>query len=563
MLLLKNGTNDTDTKRSKVLSNALYMGIAMAILIFLLVFVVYPIFRVFLSSLWIDQRLDFSHFMRLFSGRRIILFRNTLIVTTLSTVFATFTGLLLSIFVNRSHWPGRKFVHYAAILNMISPPFVSAIVYIMLFGRRGLITNQLLGLDLNLFGPGLIVLLQTIGNGSIAYLIISNVLRNLDTTLEDSALDLGASKHQVFFSVTLPLLLPGLTASASLIFANVLSDFGTPILVGAGYRVLASEAYLQLISNFNLGYASAISVVLLFLSVWIYAAEKLILRNKSFTSRDPVAFQQIETRRSMFSTPIMLVLFLLASAYASLVFIQFLTIMTGAFTTVWGYDYSFSLRHFTNVRIQALKSLQNSLSFAYQVALLGPLLGLLTAYLHSKFRGSVKAWVHAIALSPYVIPGTVMGISYVMAFHHPPFQLTGTATVIVLICMVRELPISFSSTKALLRQLSNHLEDASRDLGANRRQTFTKVIAPSLMPAYRLGMLHAFIHVMITIGAIIFLITPRHVTLTFEIFSAVNLGQMGIGAAYAFILIVFTVLGLGSLNLLWMIFLWLQRRLNG
>lgn len=548
---MKNGMNASETKQR--LNQLLFTGIAVAIPVFLLVFVFYPLARTMAVSVYREGALDLSYYRQLLGGRQITLFRNTLFITFSSTVLAVILGTLLTLAVHRSSLKIRKLFHYTAILNMISPPFVSAIVFIMLFGRRGLITNRLLGLSVNLVGPQMIVVLQTLANASIAYLVVSSVLRGLDTNLENSATDLGASPRRVFFTVTLPLLTPGLAASGSLIFANVLADFGTPILVGGGYRVLASEAYIQILSNYNLGYAATLSVVLLFLSAWAFSVERLILRSREFISANVAEEFRGHTSAAGQRTPFQPVYTLLACVFALLILVQFMAVAAGAFTSVWGVDYTFSLRHFQRAQSQISRSLQNSLHFAFRVALVGPLLGITAAYFYQRSRGFLKSAINFLSLVPFAVPGTVMGISYVMAFNRPPIALTGTALILILVCVVRELPISFNSAKALLKQVSSNIEEASRDLGATPWQTFTRVMVPILAPAYRAGMLHGFIHVMITIGAIIFLITPRHVTITFEIFRAVNSGRLGEGAAFAFTLIVFTALGLAALNLVWLI----------
>ena len=544
----KSGQSAIPNKRW--LSHWLFTGIAVAIPVFLLIFVLFPLTRMILASFIQDGLVDFTYYRRLLGGRQAVLFRNTLLITFSSTFLAVLLGLAVSMAVQRSRVPVRKWFHYTAILNMISPPFVSDIVFIMLFGRRGLITNRLLGLSVSLVGPQMIVILQTIANASIAYLVISSVLRGIDPNIENSATDLGASSHRVFFTVTLPLLAPGLVASGSLIFANVLADFGTPILVGGGTRVLASEAYIQLLSNYNLGYAAALSVGLLFLSSWAFGLERMLLRNREFVSAnvaENISAGGEAARRDPYTVPNTF----LASLFSLLILVQFMAVAAGAFTNIWGYDFSFSLRHFQSSSLQIGKSLNNSLSFAFRVALIGPLLGVVAATLYQRSKGLMKPLINHLSLIPFAVPGTVMGISYVLAFNRPPLALTGTALIIVLVCIVRELPISFNSTKAMLKQVSHHLEEASRDLGASQWHTLTRIMIPILAPAYKVGMLHGFIHVMITIGAIIFLITPRHVTITFEIFRAVNSGRLGEGAAYALTLIVFTVLGLAVLNLLW------------
>ncbi|UNC90835.1 ABC transporter permease [Candidatus Contubernalis alkaliaceticus] len=532
------------------LTEFIFLGMAIAVPVILLIFVLYPVLKVSWSSIYDGSQLTLKFYEQLFLTEKVKLLWNTAYLSLLSTFCATLLGLILALGVVRSSWPGKKIFNFAAILHIISPPFVSAIVYIMLFGRRGFITNTLLGLDVNFIGWQAVFFLQTIGNASIAYLIIANVLKRLDRTMEKSALDLGASKSRVFFTITLPLLLPGITAAFLLVFTNILADFGTPILVGGGFRVLASEAYLQVISLFNMGFAAALCFILLVPCLSIIFLEKLILGNRIFTS-SVLSDEGSLDRELRFHPAVSAALYLVCLLFALYTFTHLALIIIGTFTNIWGYDFTFSLRHMNSVWAQGFSSVKNSLRFAVQIAIFGPFLGMCAAYYLKRRRSILSKGFEFLSILPYAVPGPVMGIAYVMAFHHPPLMLTGTSLIIVIICMIRELPISFNAGKAVLEQVSKNLEQASRDLGANSWDTFTRVVLPLMAPAYRVGMIHAFIHGMITIGAIIFLITPRNKVLTFEIFVAINRGNLGEGAAFAFILIVMTVAGLFLLNLPW------------
>ncbi len=536
--------------------DSIFRGMGMLIPLSLLVFILYPFFRVFLSSLGVPGPFTLQYYSQVFFSPKVILVWNTLLVSVPSSLLATALGLLLALLVVRSGLPGRGFFNLFAIFNIISPPFVSALSFIMLFGRRGLITRDLLGLDVQLFGWESIVVLQAFGHASVAYLVIATLLSRMDRELENAARDLGASESRVFFSVTLPLLTPGLTAAFVLSFTLSLADFGTPLLVGGGFRVLASEAYLQVIGQYNMALAAALCVLLLLPCLAVFRLEKLILGERSFLSEAPV--QAIGSRKKEVSSrgfhPLVTALLL----FIALLFIMFslsifLTIVTGAFTNIWGYDYTLSLKHFEAIWGQGLKSVRNSITFALWVALCGPMVGIVTAYYLAGRRGSAARFLEFTAILPFVIPGPFLGISYVLSFHRPPLVLTGTALIIILLCIFRELPISFKAAQAVLRQVSENLAMASLDLGANHRQTFTRIFLPLTAPAYRVGMIHAFIHVMTTIGAIIFLITPRYKVATFEIFDATNRGSLGQGAAFALLLIVLTVAGLVILNLAWKI----------
>ncbi len=523
---------------------------ALAVPVIFVVFIIYPVMKIIGAGFFDGTSFTLAHATPLLEERGIRVLLNTARVSLLSTVGATILGIILAIGVVKGRWPGRRLFTFAAILHIISPPFIAAVVFIMLFGRRGFITHTLLGLDTSFIGWQAIVFLQILGNASIAFLVIASVLRRIDPNLEKSALDLGASRLRVFFTVTLPLMIPGILAAVVLVFANIIADFGTPILVGGGFRVLASEAYLQVLSLYNMPYASVLSILLALPCLLVLFMEKNILSDRNFYSTRLTQEEDAADQRPAFNLITLALVYVICIIYALLTLTQFSVIAIGAFTTTWGHDFSFSMRHIDIVLNQGAGSIKNSLTFAIQVALIGPFIGIVAAYYVSLKEGLYRRTLDFVAILPFAIPGPVIGISYVLAFHNPPLILTGTGLIIVLVCIIRELPISYNAGKAVFRQVAYNLEDASKDLGAGRFMTFFRVVFPLMTPAYKVGMLHAFIHTMTTIGAVIFLVTPKNKLLTFEIFSATNSGYLGLGAAFSFVLIILTLVGILVLSML-------------
>ncbi len=266
--------------------------------------------------------------------------------------------------------------------------------------------------------------------------------------------------------------------------------------MGGGFRVLASEAYLQVIGQYNMPLASALSVFLVLPCIAVFWLEKIVLGERSFLSEAPVesvAAAGTTGKGRSFHPLVSAILLFFGLFFLLFTLAIFATIAVGALTNIWGYDYTFSLRHFQDIWGQGTRSVRNSLFFAFWVATLGPLLGIITAYYLEKSPFTGSRFYEFLALLPFVIPGPFLGISYVLAFHRSPLALTGTASIIVLLCVYRELPVSFKAGQAVLRQVSTNLEQASLDLGANRWQTFLRVFLPLMAPAYRIGMIHAFI----------------------------------------------------------------------
>jgi len=217
----------------------------------------WPIAAVLITSVYNNGSISFNYYYDLFTVNRKLLL-NSIFVASLSTILSVSWGLVIALFITHSNNKGKKVVFSVLLLTMISPPFVTSLAYIMLLGKRGIITYQLLGLSLNPYGWHGIVLMQTLGFTSLAALLIIGVLRGIDKNLEQASLDLGADSYQTLTGIIIPLVKPGIIAAALITFIRSLADFGTPIIIGGGYSVLATEAYLNVVGLYNLPRASSL-----------------------------------------------------------------------------------------------------------------------------------------------------------------------------------------------------------------------------------------------------------------------------------------------------------------
>ena len=224
-------------------------------------FILYPIVSVVATSFFKDGHFTLEYYRELASGRSLKLIRNSLWVSSLSSVLTTAAAFFIALAAYAAPGRIRRFLRRSLLFTMISPPFVSALAYIFLFGRRGLITHQLLGLSVNPYGWHGIVILQMIGSISFASLMLLPSFDHMDQRLVLASRDLGASPEKTLFSVILPLVRPGILSVLFTLFTMNLADFGTPIVIGGNFKVLATEAYTQVISTANLGRASTLSII--------------------------------------------------------------------------------------------------------------------------------------------------------------------------------------------------------------------------------------------------------------------------------------------------------------
>ena len=190
---------------------------------------------------------------------------NSVVLGVTVAVAATLIGFMYAFAITRTEMPGKRFFDIMAMLPIISPPFVISLAMILLFGRSGLITKQLLGIRrANVYGFNSLAIVQTLALFPLAYLNLKGVLDSIDGSVEDASRSLGASRFKVFTTVTLPLAVPGILSSVLIVFAKSISDFGNPQVLAGEYSVLSVDAYMQITGLFNLktGAFMALSILL-------------------------------------------------------------------------------------------------------------------------------------------------------------------------------------------------------------------------------------------------------------------------------------------------------------
>lgn len=514
----------------------------------ILIFVVYPLMMVFIASF--QERGEWtSANYALMSERR--LYRNalwnSLSVGALVGLIGVVIGYLAAFVLTRLDVPGKRVLHYLMIVPIISPPFVSAVSILFLFGFNGLITRQLLGLqDFSIYGFHGVVWSQVFTFAPIAYLSLRGVLASISPTLEDAALNIGASRWQVFWKVTFPLSLPGVASAFLIVFIESMADFGNPlVLAGAAFPMLAPQAYLEITGSFNLARGAMLSVILLIPSITAFAIQRYWIARRQYVT---VTGKPTASTSKIVSARVKWLLYALVLVFAALVLMFYGVIFVGAFTQVWGFNYTPTLDHFAYVFDVGFKTVTDTLIIAIITTPISGLLGMLIAFLVVRRVFPGKRALEFGSILSYAVPGTVVGIGYVLAFNGPPFILTGTLLILVLCFVFRYVPVGIQSGTAILRQIDPSIEEAAQNLGASALTTFRKVTLPLIAPAFFSALVYAFVRAMTAISAAIFLVSANWNLMTVQILNQVGSGRLGVAAAYSVVVIAIVLFAIIVIN---------------
>lgn len=522
------------------------------ILISLVIFILYPLYEVLITS-FRDSSGNWSlkPFERFFTSRleRTAL-RNSLVLGLATAIGGSVVGFLFAFTVTRTNVPFKRLLNIIAIVPIISPPFIGAMAIIMLFGRNGLISYQLLGIrNLNIYGFWGLMFAQVITFFPVAYITLKGVLESISPTLEDAALDLGGSRWRVFRKVTLPLTYPGIASAMLVLFIETLSDFGNPlILAGSGFPVLSVQAYLQITGMFNLPRGAALAVVLLIPSVLAFFVQKYWVSRKQYVT---ITGKPTSSSIKLVSQPIQWVLFGLCVFVAGLVVLVYTTIVWAAFARVWGHDmYSLTLRHFQYVFGVGFNAVRDTLIIAGTSTPVAGILGMVIAFLVVRKRFPGRQFMDFSSMLSFAVPGTVIGIGYILAFNKPPLVLTGTFAILAINFIFRYIPVGIQSGIAILRQVDPSIEEAAIDLGADAKTSFRKVTLPLMLPAFFSGLTFSFVRAMTAISAAIFLVSANWNLMTVQIMAQVESGRFGAASAFSVVLVAIILLAMMLIRLI-------------
>jgi iron(III) transport system permease protein len=508
-------------------------------------FVLYPVFEVVRRSVTGPEGLTLQYFQTYFANPRT--YRslvNSLFVAGLSTVLTVSLAFGFAFVLTRTTIRGRGLLYTLALLPLVAPSFVQALALIFLFGRNGLVTSRLLGLEWSIYGwPG-IVISEVFYCFPHAMLILYTALSAIDARLYEAAQSLGAWRWRIFRQVTLPNARYGLASATFLVFNLVVTDFGNPVIIGGDYSVLAVEIYTRVIGLQQFNLAAAMSVILM-----IPAAGAFLL--DSYFGRKAMGTISGAARPSLAPTrggP-RIAAGLYAWGVAAVILLIYATIAAASVVKVWGYDWSFTLDWFRFERLGAVggySGFKNSLLFAGIAALVASLLATNLAYVIEKKRPAGARFLYLLAVAPAAIPGTVLGLSYIFAFNKPPLLLTGTSILVVLSMIFRYFTLGLLTSLANVKQIDGSIDEAAQSLGAPLLPTMRRVVWPLMRVAFLSTAVYVFVMSMVTLSAVVFLIPPGTQLAATAVLILVNDGKLA-GAAAMSTLIVLVVLTAVSL----------------
>lgn len=467
-------------------------------------------------------------------------FKVSISATLTALLFGTSLAYLFSIYKIK----GKKLLNILIIIASMSPPFIGAYSWILLAGRNGLITNFIKNVfgytPPDIYGFTGILLVFTLQLFPLIFLFVTGALKDMDNSLLEASENLGCTGIKKFTKIVLPLLVPSLLAGALLVFMRALADFGTPMLIGEGYRtfpVLIFNEFVSEVSGDD-GFACAIAVVAIIITTIVFLFQKYLSTRNSFSIS---SLKTIEPKEVKGIKGILIHLFVY-TVIALAIMPQTYVIYTSFLNTknmlfVEGY----SLASYANVFSDSLKSIRNTLVIPMTALAVIILFAVLIAYITVRRRNALSNIVDTVSMVPYIVPGTVLGIGLLICFNERPLLLSGGMLIMVVALVIRRLPYTIRSSVAILQQIPLNVEEAALSLGSTKMSAFFKVTFPMMSSGIMAGAILSWVTMISELSTAIILYTGRTRTLTVEIYTEVIRGNYGIAAALSTILTVLTV----------------------
>ncbi len=490
---------------------------------------------------------------------------NTVFVAVLVGGLSTALGLALALIALRTRLPAKWLLRSFSILPIITPPFVIGLALILLFGRAGIVT-QFLSLHFGIprsrwvYGVAGITFAQVLAFTPIAFLVLVGVLQGVSPSMEEAAQTLRASRWMTFRTVTWPLIRPGLASAFLISFIESMADFANPLVIGGNFNVLATDIFFAVVgAAHDQGRAAVLAIVLLFFTLAAFLLQRRWIGSKSYVT---MAGKGDGGVPAALPVGLRLGCFAITLPWLILTVTVYAIILTGGFVQQIGRDNTPTLEYLLTafsvtkgvdgwfLSGSAWDSLLTTVGLALVAMPFTAALGLLISYLLDRQRFTGRALFEFLAMMSFAIPGTVVGVSYILAFNVPPVQMTGTGLIIVISFIFRNMPVAIRAGLANLGQIDRSLDEASLTLGARSFATVRRVILPLMKPAIVTAMIYSFVRAVTAVSAVIFLATGRFNLATVYIVGRADVGEYGIAIVYAAVLIVVMMTILVGIQLL-------------
>ena len=498
------------------------------------------------------------------SGGRCGVAWNSLFLAVLVGLITTTLGLIFALVVTRSGFRYKRALRALTVLPIITPPFVIGLALILLFGLSGAVTtffSDAFGIQPTrwLYGLPGVLIAQILAFTPIAFLVLIGVVEGVSPSMEEAAQTLRASKWQVFKTVSLPLMRPGLANAFLLGFIESMADFGNPLVLGGNFDVLSTEIFFAIVgAQYDQGKAAVLAMVLLCFTLGAFYAQRFWLGKKSYTTVSGKGDSGMHPHMPRaLSIPVLA----LAMIWAAFTMVVYAMIFYGSVVELWGVNNSLTFKHYitafsfrfeeSGIRWSgaAWDSFWTTLKIAGIAAPLTAIVGLITAYLLTRQTFAGKNAFEFGTMLSFAIPGTVIGVSYILAFNVPPIEITGTGIILVVSFIFRNMPVGVRAGIASMSQLDKSLDESSLTLGANSWQTFRRIILPLLRPAILAALVYSFVRAMTAISAVIFLVSAEYDMATSYIIGRVENNDYGLAIAYSTTLIFVMLVVVGAMQL--------------
>jgi iron(III) transport system permease protein len=490
---------------------------------------------------------------------------NSLLLAVLTGLSTTLLGLAFALIATRTAFPFKRSLRVLTVLPIITPPFVIGLAIILLFGRNGTITQfvaTVFGMEPGRWIYGLpgVWFAQTLAFTPIAFLVLIGVVEGVSPSMEEAAQTLRADGWTTFKTVSLPLMRPGLANAFLLGFIESLADFGNPLVLSGDFDVLSTEIFFAMVgAQHDPGRAAMMALVLLAFTLMAFWAQQRWLGRRNYTT---------VTGKGDSGVPLQLVpglrwtLYAVTIPWAVLTIVLYVLIMVGGLVEFWGRDYTPTLRHMIAAfgvttgehglvwSGTAWNSFSTTIAIALIAAVPTAAIGLLTAWLLVRQEFQMKRTFEFGTMLSFAIPGTVIGIAYILAFNVPPIEITGTGIILVISFVFRNMPVGVRAGVASMSQLDKSLDEASLTLRASSFTTMRRIVMPLLRPAILAALVYSFVRAMTAISAVVFLVSANYEMATTYILGRVENGQYGIAVAYSAVLILVMLVVIGIFQLL-------------
>lgn len=522
------------------------------ILLLYALFLLYPLSLLLKMAFSDGVHFTLENFAKFFSRKYYsITLLNSFKVSIAATIASVVVGVVLGYFMSVFKIRGAKLLRMCIVMATMSAPFVGAYAWIMLLGRNGVITNFLSGLFgitmPDIYGFNGIMLVFVTQLFPLVFLYVQGAMSKMDASLMEASENLGCTGFKRFFTVVLPLISPTVLAGALLVFVRAMSDFGTPMLIGEGYRTFTVILYNEFVGEVsqNKGFASAIAIIAILITMVVYFSQNFVAKKQAFSMN---ALHRIEKKQLHgfsnfivhFITYVVVGISILPQLYV--VYTSFLK--TSGQIYVAGY----SLQSYQDMFSRLGRSIQNTIVIPAVSLLIVVFLAVLIAYVAVRRRNVLSGAVDVISMIPYVIPGTVIGIAMISAFNREPLVLTGGMLIMVVALVVRRLPYTIRSSVAILQQIPLYVEEAALSLGSSKPKAFFNVTLPMMSSGVLSGAILSWVTLISELSTAILLYTGKTQTLTVAIYTQIVRGNYGIASAMATVLTVMTLLSLLIFN---------------